>query len=146
MVVGLPKGALIKAELFSTVFQQKTIKGSYAGSPTETEEALALYAQKRFGIQYQIFPLCELPIVFEKMEQGKVQGRMILEIPSIETTVNIPSGTGLPLQKDSSFTPDTYNIGTFLASRLEELGVTKYFVVPGKLLSMITPFQKRLLI
>lgn len=88
VVIGVPKNATIKADLFSTVTKEITVKGSYVGSPVETEEALAIYANNRFSIQYQIQSLEELPAVFRKMEQGKMQGRTVLKIPSPETVVN----------------------------------------------------------
>ncbi|KAJ5637901.1 Polyketide synthaseenoylreductase [Penicillium lividum] len=125
IVVGLPKGAIIRADLFSTVLKEKTVKGSYVGSHIETEEALAIYAKKRFVIQYQTLSLEELPTVFEKMEQGKMHGRTVLKIPCPKTVVN---GS---IWKSPKFTPNEYNIGTFLASRLEEIGIQDYFVVPG---------------
>ncbi|OKP10314.1 Pyruvate decarboxylase 3 [Penicillium subrubescens] len=125
VVVGLPKNAVITADLFSTVLKQKIVKGSYVGSPAETEEALAIYAKKRFPIQYQTVSLEELPAVFEKMEQGKMQGRTVLKIPSPQTMVNDL------IEKTPKFRPNEYNIGTLLASRLEEIGIKDYFVVPG---------------
>ncbi|KAJ5365291.1 Polyketide synthase enoylreductase [Penicillium concentricum] len=88
VVVGLHKNAIIKADLFSTVVKQKTVKGSYVGSCIVTEEALAIYANDRFCIQYQVLFLEELPAVFEKMQQGKMQGRTVLQIPSPETMLN----------------------------------------------------------
>ncbi|KAE8383063.1 hypothetical protein BDV26DRAFT_303971 [Aspergillus bertholletiae] len=119
VVVGLPKNAVIQADVFSTVCQEKVVKGSYVGSVAETEDAMRIYMQNRFPIQNQKFPLKELPTVFERMEQGTIQGRAILEIPSVEAVA------------PSMFAPSQYNLGTFLAYRLEQIGVKDCFYIPG---------------
>ena len=117
-MVGLSKNPLIQADVFSAISKQKMLKGSYVGSSLETEEALAVYVQSRFSVQYQTYPLEELPMVFEIMEQGKMQGPTVLEMPTLEAPA-----------------APKYNIGTYLAYRLEEIGIKDYFVVPGKVQS-----------
>jgi hypothetical protein len=46
--------------------------------------------------------------------------------------------------------PENYNVGSYIAHRIEELGVSDYFVVPGRgsvnipynLISPLTPLQE----
>ncbi|KKK15284.1 hypothetical protein AOCH_004258 [Aspergillus ochraceoroseus] len=143
VAIGLPKGALIKADVISTAMRKITIKGAYVGTAAETEEALEVYAQKRFDVKYRVCALKELPTVFESMEQGNITGRVVLEMPTIhqdangqkaqkaQNGLNGLNGTHSQLATRSMFTQSQYNLGTFLAYRLEELGVNDYFVVPG---------------
>ncbi|KAL2860963.1 pyruvate decarboxylase [Aspergillus lucknowensis] len=130
VAVGLPPGC-ITADIFTVVIRNISIKGSYVGNRYETEEALEVISRIGFDIPYKVLEFEELPMVYELMEQGKMQGRAVLRV----------GGNGMRPYKFNSvmagprlqpeFRPTRFNIGTRLAYRLEELGVTAYFAVPG---------------
>ncbi|CAG8090638.1 unnamed protein product [Penicillium nalgiovense] len=126
VAVGLPPG-MLKADLFSTVVRMINIKGSYVGNRTDTEEALGIFSRSRFTIPYEIFDLGELPMIYDRMANGEMQGRAVVKIPEISITSNVTSNS----MSSPNFTQSQYNIGTFLAYRLQEMGVHDYFVVPG---------------
>ncbi|EAW08995.1 pyruvate decarboxylase [Aspergillus clavatus NRRL 1] len=126
VAVGLIPGA-ITSDIFSLITRKLTIKGSYVGTRQETEEALAVLAHAGFRVQYDVRELFELPDVFESMEQGKLQGRTVLKIPTRKpVSGNLSMGLA-----PSLFSENEHNIGTHLAYRLEELGALHYFTVPG---------------
>lgn len=118
VAVGLHKTALLKTDLNSFVFRKIVVKGVYVGTRVDTEEALQVYAQHRLHLHYQLRDLQDLGEVFEQMDQGTMVGRTVLAIPDVE-------------HAEQKFSKAEYNIGTFLAHRLEEIGVKHYFVVPG---------------
>ncbi|OJJ45138.1 hypothetical protein ASPZODRAFT_70296 [Penicilliopsis zonata CBS 506.65] len=85
-------------------------------SAPETEEALETYAQHKVPIPYQVSPLQDLATVLEHMDRG-TSGVTVLEIPC-------PQQQEVVQQKK-------HTLGTYLAHRLEEIGVKDYFVIPG---------------
>jgi len=79
VAVGLPAGAHLKAEVFSTVIKMITIKGSYVGNRQDTEEAIEFYRRGVISAPFKVMGLSELPKVYEMMEQGKIAGRIVLD-------------------------------------------------------------------
>ncbi|PWY72282.1 pyruvate decarboxylase [Aspergillus heteromorphus CBS 117.55] len=53
------------------------------------------------------------------------------EIPSIEAMTNAVAGKGHMSRPAPTFAQSEYNVGKYLAYRLEEIGIKDYFVIPG---------------
>jgi propanol-preferring alcohol dehydrogenase len=79
VLVGLPAGAVAKAEVFSAVVKSVSIKGSYVGNRADTREALDFFARGLVKSPIKIVGLSELPEVFKLMEEGKILGRYVLD-------------------------------------------------------------------
>jgi len=77
--VGLPAKARISAEVFPTVVRMITIKGSYVGNRVDTQEAISFFERGLIHAPYKTVPLKQLPEIFEKMEQGVIAGRYVLD-------------------------------------------------------------------
>ncbi|KIY44006.1 GroES-like protein [Fistulina hepatica ATCC 64428] len=72
MAVGLPGSAHLEASIFWTVFKSISILGSYVGNRQDAFEAIDIAA--RGG------KLSDLADVYHRMEQGKIAGRIVLDI------------------------------------------------------------------
>ncbi|KAF4271162.1 alcohol dehydrogenase [Aspergillus fumigatus] len=81
VAIGMPAGAYLKAPVFNTVVKMITIKGSYVGNRQDGVEAIDFFARGLINAPFKKAPLKDLPRIFELMEQGKVAGRYVLEIP-----------------------------------------------------------------
>jgi len=81
VAIGLPAHAFLKAPVFETVVKMVTIKGSYVGNRQDGVEAIEFYMRGLIKAPFKVVPLKELPEVFKLMEQNKIVGRYVLEIP-----------------------------------------------------------------
>ncbi|PKY05416.1 GroES-like protein [Aspergillus campestris IBT 28561] len=81
VAIGLPAGAYLKAPVFNTVVRMINIKGSYVGNRQDSVEAIDFFARGLIHAPFKTVPLKELPQVFELMEQGKIAGRYVLDVP-----------------------------------------------------------------
>jgi len=80
VAVGLPPGAKINANVFWTVVHSITIKGSYVGNREDARQALDIAARGRVRTTYRVEPLAKLPEVFKEMREGKLAGRVVLDL------------------------------------------------------------------
>ncbi|KAG8723076.1 alcohol dehydrogenase [Ceratobasidium sp. 395] len=80
VAVGLPPGAKIDADVFWTVVRSITIKGSYVGNREDARQALDIAARGRVRTTYRVEPLAKLPEVFKEMKEGKLAGRVVLDL------------------------------------------------------------------
>ncbi|KNG88805.1 hypothetical protein ANOM_002460 [Aspergillus nomiae NRRL 13137] len=130
IMVGLPPGAQVQADVFSTVLRMVTIKGSYFGSEMDVREALDIFLQGKIHVPCRQLRLLDLPKAYELMENGGLVGRIVLKIPGLISmrTNQVPSPFHI---RQPSFQPAQWDIGTHLAHRFEELGVGDFFAVPG---------------
>jgi propanol-preferring alcohol dehydrogenase len=80
MVVGLPGNAQISAPIFWTVVKSISILGSYVGNRQDAREALDIAALGKVKCHLEIKPLAALSEVYEGMEQGKIVGRVVLNM------------------------------------------------------------------
>ncbi|KAH7923073.1 GroES-like protein [Leucogyrophana mollusca] len=80
MAVGLPGDAKLEASIFFTVFKSITIKGSYVGNRQDAIEALEIAARGQAKVHYELQALSDLKGVYEAMEEGKVAGRIVLDM------------------------------------------------------------------
>ncbi|KAJ5833304.1 hypothetical protein N7474_001615 [Penicillium riverlandense] len=81
VAIGLPANAFVKAPVFETVVKMINIKGSYVGNRQDGVEAVDFFARGLIHAPFKVVPLEELPKVFELMQQGKIAGRYVLEMP-----------------------------------------------------------------
>lgn len=81
VAIGLPANAFLKAPVLSTVVRMISIKGSYVGNRQDGVEALEFFNRGLIKAPFKKAPLKDLPHIFELMEQGKIAGRYVLEIP-----------------------------------------------------------------
>lgn len=77
--VGLPAGARISADVFSTVVRMITIKGSYVGSRIDTKEAVDFFTRGLISAPFKVGKLSELGKVYDMMEKGQITGRYVLD-------------------------------------------------------------------
>ncbi|KAG9088461.1 alcohol dehydrogenase, partial [Ceratobasidium sp. UAMH 11750] len=80
VAVGLPPGAKIDADVFWTVVRSITVKGSYVGNREDARQALDIAARGRVRTTYRVEPLGKLPDVFKEMKEGKLAGRVVLDL------------------------------------------------------------------
>ncbi|MFC5587875.1 alcohol dehydrogenase AdhP [Sporosarcina soli] len=78
VVVGLPNDEL-PIPIFNTVLNGVTVKGSIVGTRIDMKEALDFAARGKVKAQIETAPLSEINNIFGKMEQGKINGRIVLE-------------------------------------------------------------------
>ncbi|MFD4957586.1 alcohol dehydrogenase AdhP [Microbacterium sp. NPDC058389] len=76
--VGLPPGDF-PAEIFDIVLRAITIRGSIVGTRQDMIEALDLYARGLIHPTVTVEPLDDINDIFERMEQGKIDGRIVMQ-------------------------------------------------------------------
>jgi propanol-preferring alcohol dehydrogenase len=79
VLVGLPAGAVARAQVFSAVVKSVSIKGSYVGNRADTREAIDFFERGLVKAPIKIVGLSELPRVYEEMEKGLVLGRYVVD-------------------------------------------------------------------
>ncbi|KAI0819392.1 GroES-like protein [Trametes gibbosa] len=80
MVVGLPARANLSADIFFTVVKSISIYGSYVGTRQDAREALAIAAAGKVKCYYQLKPLSALAETYEGLAEGKIVGRIVLNM------------------------------------------------------------------
>jgi propanol-preferring alcohol dehydrogenase len=76
--VGLPPGDF-PADIFDIVLRAITIRGSIVGTRQDMIEALDLYARGLIHPTVTVEPLDDINDIFERMEQGKIDGRVVMQ-------------------------------------------------------------------
>ncbi|WP_042350790.1 alcohol dehydrogenase AdhP [Bacillus massiliigorillae] len=77
VVVGLPNSEL-PIPIFDTVLNGVTVKGSIVGTRKDMQEALEFAAQGKVKANIETAPMDSINEVFEKMEKGQINGRIVL--------------------------------------------------------------------
>lgn len=78
-LVGLPPGTF-DLDIFDTVLNRKTIRGSIVGTRMDLIEALAFAGEGKVSVHYSTAKLDEINGVFDRMRAGGIDGRVVLEI------------------------------------------------------------------
>jgi len=78
VLVGLPPGDF-PVPLFEVVADCITIRGSFVGTREDMAECLAFAADGRVRADIELQPLSEINDIFDRLEQGKVAGRVVLD-------------------------------------------------------------------
>jgi len=81
VAVGLPReGAVLRADVFWTVIECKTLTGSYVGNRLDAIEALRIAADGHVKCPFKLQPFSALDQIFGEMEAGNVTGRIVLDL------------------------------------------------------------------
>lgn len=81
VAVGLPPtGAAVKADVFFTVLFNKTLTSSYVGNRKDAIEALEIAANGHVKCPIVIEPFENLQSVYDRMVEGKLAGRVVLDL------------------------------------------------------------------
>lgn len=76
---GLPPGSF-ELPIFETVLNRHTIRGSIVGTRKDLQEALAFAVDGKVKATVHTAKLEDINTVFKNMENGELEGRMVLEI------------------------------------------------------------------
>jgi len=77
--IGLPAGAYLRAPVFESVIKMITIKGSYVGNRKDSSEAIEFFRRGVIKAPFQVVGLSELQMVYDKMHQGAIAGRYVVD-------------------------------------------------------------------
>jgi alcohol dehydrogenase, propanol-preferring len=75
---GLPPGDF-PANIFDIVLRAISIRGSIVGTRQDMIEALDFYARGEIHPTVSVEPLDDINEIFERMEQGKIDGRIVMQ-------------------------------------------------------------------
>jgi propanol-preferring alcohol dehydrogenase len=78
-LLGLPPGDF-PLNIFDVVLSRKTIRGSIVGTREDLAESLEFAAEGKVKAHYTTDKLENINHIFEQMEQGKIDGRIVMEI------------------------------------------------------------------
>jgi propanol-preferring alcohol dehydrogenase len=79
LVLGLPPGT-VSVPVLDVVLGRKTIRGSMVGTPSDLAAALAMAQRAGVRARCREEPLEAVNGVLSELEQGKVDGRIVLRI------------------------------------------------------------------
>jgi propanol-preferring alcohol dehydrogenase len=78
-LVGLPPGTF-PTPIFDVVLKRITIRGSIVGTRQDLAEAIDFAIARKVVAQTHVAPLADVGRVFDELEAGKLQGRVVLDI------------------------------------------------------------------
>lgn len=78
VLVGLPPGDF-PVPLFDVVANCITIRGSFVGTRADMVETLAFAAEGKIEADIELQPLSAINGVFDRLETGKIEGRVVLD-------------------------------------------------------------------
>ncbi|AYC99725.1 alcohol dehydrogenase AdhP [Neorhizobium sp. NCHU2750] len=77
-LVGLPPGNF-PTPIFDVVLKRITVRGSIVGTRRDLDEALAFAAEGKVKAEINTAPLEDINDIFERLKNGTVEGRMVLD-------------------------------------------------------------------
>ncbi len=77
-LVGMPPEEFALS-VFDIVLNRKTLRGSIVGTRNDLAEALALAAEGKVVAHHSIEPLENINDIFQRMEKGQIDGRIVME-------------------------------------------------------------------
>ncbi|ELU40300.1 mannitol-1-phosphate dehydrogenase MPDH1 [Rhizoctonia solani AG-1 IA] len=80
VAVGAPPGAKLEVDIIASIPRNITIKVSYVGNREDARQALDMVARGRVRTTCRVEPLAKLPEIFEEMQEGKLAGRVVLDL------------------------------------------------------------------
>lgn len=89
VLVGLPAGEF-PIPIFDVVLNRYTIRGSIVGTRLDLQEALMLAAEGKVKATVETVPLDSVNEVFERLRNGRVQGRIVLGIAERASAERFP--------------------------------------------------------
>lgn len=78
-LVGLPPGDF-NLNIFDVVLNRKTIRGSIVGTRADLAESLSFAAEGKVASHYSMDSLDNINAIFEQMEDGKIEGRIVMQL------------------------------------------------------------------
>ncbi|MBB5538514.1 alcohol dehydrogenase AdhP [Rhizobium giardinii] len=78
-LVGLPPG-YISLPVFETVLKRITVRGSIVGTRQDLEEALEFAGEGKVAAHFSWDKLENINAIFERMEKGAIDGRIVLDL------------------------------------------------------------------
>ena len=88
VLIGLPPGEFA-LPIFDVVLKRLTIRGSLVGTRADMHEALALAASHGIAAHVEQSSLEKINDIFERLREGRVQGRVVLDLSRKITDVMI---------------------------------------------------------
>jgi propanol-preferring alcohol dehydrogenase len=82
VLVGLPPGEF-PVSIFDVVLSRYTLRGSIVGTRKDLEEALGFAAQGKVKATIEQLPLESINEVFSRLKEGKVNGRVVLDVAQL---------------------------------------------------------------
>ena len=86
-LVGLPPGHF-PTPIFDVVLKRITIRGSIVGTRRDLDEAIAFAADGKVNATIRTAPLEEINDIFAKLKEGRVDGRMVLDLQGSSTAAS----------------------------------------------------------
>jgi propanol-preferring alcohol dehydrogenase len=83
VLVGLPPGDF-PVPLFDVVANCVTIRGSFVGNREDMAETLAIADEGKVRADIELEPLASINSIFERLEHGKVAGRVVLDFTKVQ--------------------------------------------------------------
>ena len=78
-LVGLPPG-FISLPVFETVLKRITVRGSIVGTRQDLEESLQFAGEGKVASHFSWDKLENINDIFHRMEEGKIDGRIVLDL------------------------------------------------------------------
>lgn len=78
-LVGLPPGDFA-LPIFDVVLNAKTVRGSIVGTRKDLQEALAFAGEGKVHTTYSEDRLDNINVVFARMRQGEIEGRVVMRL------------------------------------------------------------------
>ena len=79
VLIGLPPGEF-SVSIFDVVLSRYTLRGSIVGTRKDLEEALTFAAEGKVKATIEQLPLDSINEVFSRLREGKVNGRVVLNV------------------------------------------------------------------
>lgn len=86
-LVGLPPGHF-PTPIFDVVLKRITIRGSIVGTRRDLDEAIAFAADGKVNATIRTAPLEKINDIFAKLKEGRVDGRMVLDLQGSSTAAS----------------------------------------------------------
>jgi propanol-preferring alcohol dehydrogenase len=96
VLVGLPPGDF-PVPLFDVVADCITIRGSFVGNREDMAECLAIAADGRVLADVELQPLSNINQIFDRLEDGKVAGRVVLDFQATAQTSPVKARVAEPV-------------------------------------------------
>jgi propanol-preferring alcohol dehydrogenase len=80
-LVGLPPEKF-PLDIFTTVLFGLTVRGSIVGTRKDMAEALDFFARGKIKPTYTVRPLDDINAIFAEMEEGRIDGRVVMDMRS----------------------------------------------------------------
>ncbi len=96
VLVGLPPGDF-PVPLFDVVANCVSIRGSFVGNREDMAEALAIADEGKVRADIELEPLASINAIFDRLEHGKVAGRVVLEFATVTNSRPEPAARKVPV-------------------------------------------------